>query len=66
MQFGGGEVGIGRVVRVQLPDRRVAEQDAAAAVGLQAVFVRIDGERIDLIEAVESGAGFGCRGYPPA
>ena len=41
-----GEVGVRRVVGVEAPDRGVGEQDAAAAVGLQAVLVRVDHDRV--------------------
>ena len=53
VQVGRAEVRVRRVVLVEPPDRRVAEEDAAAAVGLQAVLVRIDHDRVGLADAVE-------------
>ena len=56
------EIGVRRVVPVVDADRGIAKQHAAAAVGLQAVLVRIDDDRIDLVEAVEGRACLGRRG----
>lgn len=55
----GIQVGVGRVVPVVAFDVGVAEQDAAAAVGLQAVFVRVDGDGVGLADGVEGAAGGG-------
>ena len=55
MQLGRAEVGVRRVVLVQLPDRRVAEEHAAAAVGLKAMLVRIDDDRVRLSDALVGG-----------
>ena len=55
----GGEVGVGRVVLVEAAHGGVAEEDAAAAVGLQAVLVRVDDEGVGVGDGVERGAGFG-------
>ncbi len=52
-----GEIGIGRVVLVMGADGGVSEQDAAAAIGLQAVFVRIDDDGIRRADGVEGGPG---------
>src|ERR1035437_8852787 len=53
------EVGEGGVVLVEAADGGVAEENAAAAVGLQAVLVRVDDERVGAGDGVEGGAGFG-------
>ena len=44
------EVGVGRIVPVEAPHRRVAKQNAAAAVGLEPVLVRIDDNRVGLAD----------------
>src|SRR5205085_11981771 len=41
-----GEVGVGRVVRVDAPDVRVGEQHAAAAIRLEPVLVRVYDDRV--------------------
>lgn len=46
VQLIGGEVGVGRVVQVVLGHPGVAEDHRAAAVGLQAVLVRVDDDRV--------------------
>jgi hypothetical protein len=56
MQLVGAEIGKWRVVLVEAAVGRVAEQHAAAAVGLQTVLVRIDDDGIDITQVVESGA----------
>lgn len=55
------QVGVGRVVAVVVPDGGVAEQHAAAAVGLEPVLVGVDGKGIGLRNAVERLPGFGVR-----
>ena len=59
VQVAGTEIGIGRVVSVVPADGGIAEDHTAAAVGLQAVLVRVDDDRIDLGEAVIGRACFG-------
>ena len=59
VQLVGAEVGVGGVVLVEPADRGIAEEDAAATVGLQAVLVRVDDDRVRLAEAVVSAAGLG-------
>jgi hypothetical protein len=54
-----GEVGVGRVVFVEAADGRVAEEDATTAVGLEAVFVRVDDDGVGVGDGVEGGEGFG-------
>ncbi len=54
-----GEVGVGRVVFVEAADGGVAEENAAAAVGLEAVLVRVDDDGVGVRDGVEGGAGFG-------
>ena len=56
VQFVRTEIGVRRIVVVVDADCRVAKQHAAAAVGLQAVLVRIDDDRIGVVEAVEGRA----------
>ena len=46
MQLVGREVRVRRVVRVQAPDAGIGEQDRPAAVGLEAVLVRVDDDRV--------------------
>ena len=58
MQLLRGEVGEGRIVPIEAPDRGIAEQDAAASVRLQAVLVRIHDQRIGIRNGVEGGTGF--------
>ena len=53
VQFVRGEVGVRRVVTVEPADGRIAEEDAAAAVGLEPVLVRIDRNRIARGERAE-------------
>ena len=50
VQLLGREVGVGRVVLVEASHRRVAKENASAAVGLQAVLVRINHDRIGLVD----------------
>ncbi len=55
---------------IESADGRVAEQDAAATIGLEAVLVRVDDDRIRLADPVEGRAGLGPRlparvKYPP-
>ena len=57
----GGEVGVRGVVFVEAADGGIAEEDAAAAVGLKAVLVRVDDDGVGLRDGVEGGAGFGAR-----
>ena len=54
-----GEVGVGRVVFVEAADGGVAEEDAAAAVGLEAVLVGVDDDGVGVGDGVEGGAGLG-------
>ena len=53
-----GEIGVGGVVFVETADGGVAEEDAAAAVGLEAVLVRIDDDGLGVGDGVECGSGF--------
>ena len=46
VQLVGSEVRVRRVVRVEAPDPGVVEQHRAAAVGLEAVLVRVDHHRV--------------------
>ena len=46
VQLGLGEVREGRVVAIDALDRRVGEEDRAAAVGLKAVLVGVDDDRV--------------------
>jgi len=43
---------------VELSDIRVTEQYAAAAVGLQSVFVRVDNDRINVAQTIERSSCF--------
>src|ERR1700733_13020500 len=54
-----GEIGVGRVVFVEMADGGGAEEDAAAAVGLEAVLVRVDDVGVGVGDGVEGGAGLG-------
>ena len=47
MQFVRGEIGIGGIVFVKAADRGITKQDASTAVGLKAVFMRIDDDGVD-------------------
>src|ERR1700722_11746086 len=59
MEVFGGEVGVGRVVLVEAADGGVAEENRAAAVGLEAVFVGVDDDGVGLGDRVEGRTGFG-------
>ena len=50
------EIGVGRIVFVECADAGIAEQDAAAAVGLKTVLVRIDHDGIGLRDARSKAA----------
>ena len=50
VQLLGSEVGVRRVVLVEAAHAGVAKEHAAAAVGLQPVLVRIDDDRVGLID----------------
>ena len=52
----GREVRVRRVVGVEAPDAGIAEQHAAAAVGLQAVLVRVDHDRVARARSRANGA----------
>ena len=58
VQFRRGEVGVGGIMFVQRPHTRIAKQHATAPVGLQAVLVGINHNRVGLADLVERGAGF--------
>ncbi len=60
MKLFGGEVGEGGIVFVVAADGGVAEEDAAAAVGLQAMLVRVDDDGVGVGDGVVGGAGFGA------
>ena len=53
VQVAAREVGVGRVVLVEPPDARVAEEDRAAAVGLEAVLVRVDDDAVGVGDRAE-------------
>ena len=55
----GGEVSVGGVVLVEAADGGVAEEDASAAVGLEAVFVGVDDDGVGVGDGVEGSAGCG-------
>src|ERR1700730_6726837 len=59
MEVFGGEVGVRGVVFVEAACCGVAKEDAAAAVGLEAVLVRVDNQRINSGDDVEGGASGG-------
>ena len=59
VQLGRAEVGIGRVMPIEPADGRVAEQDASATIGLEAVLVRVDDDRVRLANPVERRPGLG-------
>jgi len=61
MEFGGAEIGVGGVVFVEASDVGIAEEDAAAAVGLEAVFVRVDDDGVGLTDARERGGSIGTQ-----
>ena len=52
MELGRAEIGVRRVVFIEAPDRRIMEEHAAAAIGLQAMLMRVDHERVDLADPV--------------
>ena len=54
-----GEVSVGRVVFVEAADSRVAKEDAAAAVGLEAVLMGVDDDGVGVGNGIEGGRGFG-------
>src|ERR1700749_3008384 len=54
-----GEVGVRGVVFVEAADGGVAKEDGAAAVGLEAVFVRVDDDGVGLGDGVEGGSSLG-------
>src|SRR5579863_6817205 len=56
VQVFGSEVRKRRVVFVVAPDAGIAEEDAAAAVGLEAVLVGVDDEGVGVGDGVEGGA----------
>ena len=58
MKIRRSEIGVGRIVFVDCADLRIAKQHAAAAVGLQAVLVRINDDGIGAANQVEAGARF--------
>src|SRR5258708_39504984 len=53
MQFRRTKVSVRRIMLIQAADIGIAEKDAAAAVGLQAVLVRIDDDGVDFTDAGE-------------
>src|SRR5260370_8339426 len=59
MQFRGTEVSVRRIMLIQAADTWIAEKDAAAAVGLQTVLVRIDDDGVDFTDAGERRFGIG-------
>src|ERR1700691_3281739 len=56
VEFAGSEVGVGRVVLVPAAHGGIAEQDAAAAVGLQTMLVRVDDDGVGLADPFEGMA----------
>ena len=44
---------------VEAANGGIAEEDAAAAVGLEAMLVRVDDDGVGVGDGVEGGAGFG-------
>src|SRR6266850_2361168 len=53
MQFRRTKVSVRRLMLIQAADAWIAEKDAAAAVGLQAVLVRIDDDGVHFTDAGE-------------
>src|SRR5882762_7695656 len=53
MQFRRTKVSVWRIMLIQAADTWIAEKDAAAAVGLQAVLVRIDDDGVHFTDAGE-------------
>src|SRR6267378_7547406 len=53
MQFRRTKVSVRRLMLIQAADAWIAEKDAAAAVGLQAVLVRIDNDGVHFTDAGE-------------
>src|SRR6267143_4920425 len=53
MQFRGTKVSVRRIMLIQAADTWIAEKDAAAAVGLQAVLVRIDDDGVNFTDSGE-------------
>src|SRR4051812_24692721 len=60
MEFRRTEVGVGRIMFVQTADAGIAKKNAAAAVGLQAVLVRIDDDGIGFGNFCEGLRGVRC------
>jgi hypothetical protein len=59
MEIFGGEVGVGGVVFVEATDGGIAEENAAAAVGLETVLVGVDDDGVSVRDGGEGGFGFG-------
>ena len=57
----GGEVGVRGVVLVEAAHGGVAEEDAAAAVGLEAVLVGVDDDGVGLGDGVDRRRGLAAR-----
>ena len=66
MKFVRTEVGVGGIVLIEPPDCWVAKQDAAASVRLQAMFVRIDHDRVCLAGSGRKPGVYLRRDFPPA
>src|SRR5580704_16728147 len=60
VKFGGAEVGVGRIVFVEAADSRIAEENAAAAVRLETVLVRVDDDGVNDVETREGAVGVGA------
>src|SRR5689334_11973155 len=56
VKLAGREVGVGRVVPVEAANSRIAEDNASATVGLQTMLMRIDDNRVCLIDDVKGSA----------
>ena len=63
VEFFGGEVGEGRVVFVEAADGGIAEEDGAAAVGLEAMLVRVDDDGVGLGDERRRRRGLRDRGW---
>src|SRR5262249_55081876 len=64
MEILGREVGVGGVVFIEAADGGGTEEDTAAAVGLEAMFVRVDDDGVGVRNGIKGGAGLGrqiCR-----
>src|SRR5580658_6339175 len=57
VEFGRGEIGIRRVVLVKTTDLRIAEENAAAAIWLQAVFMGVDDDGVSFGDASKGSSG---------